>query len=155
MRSIPESSRQPPALHGQCLIVSDRTVAHNLCDSFCMVNKKSPTPRLCDLLQYASLTRRLRSSPLPSRRASRNLAWTSSPLPWGEGKSAAPRMQRSPCRKKGRNAGPACECPALRTTYCLYAFTRRLLARIETGARSRSAHLQAADRKIRHSGKNI
>ena len=35
------------------------------------------------------------------------------------------------------------------------AFTGRLLARIETGARSRSAHLQATDRKVRYAGKNI
>src|ERR1019366_7991928 len=35
------------------------------------------------------------------------------------------------------------------------AVTRRLLARIETRSRSRSANLQAADRKVRHARKNI
>src|SRR5277367_6069511 len=56
---------------------------------------------------------------------------------------------------EGKKLGAACESPALRTTYCLYAFTRRLLARIETSARSRAAHLQIADRKVRHSRENI
>src|ERR1700723_3547645 len=66
-----KSSRQPPAQNGQCLIVSDRTVAHNLCDSICMVNKMRPRPTPRDRPTIRRFDRKVALFPSPRKREDR------------------------------------------------------------------------------------